>query len=280
MHIGGMQGGHSGVDINKGRGSASELMARLLWNAPEEMGLRVANLDGGSVYNAIPSDATALVVVSDAEAPAFEAMVATFGETVQAELAATEPTLFVEVISADMPATVMDRATQQALLGAVYGSPQGVQRMSDSVEDLVETSDSMGILSFAGGAFDAGVYIRSAIDSERDDTANRLTAVFELAGAEVSTHDAYSSWPANPDSPILALMQTVYQDLFGVAPEVTAVHAGLETSVAGTKNPELDMISVGPTIVDVHSPQERLEVASVEKAYDLIVATLEAMTKG
>ena len=195
-----------------------------------------------------------MVVVSADQTDAFQQYVADFAETVKTELAATEPDMFVETTAADLPAKVMDADAQQALIGAVYGGPQGVMRMSDSVPDLVETSDSMGILSIGDGKFTAGIYVRSAVDSERDDTAERIAAVFNLAGADVTTHGAYSGWPATPDSPILALMQQTYQDLFGVQPEATAIHAGLETSVAGITYPGLDMISVGPTLLDVHSP--------------------------
>ena len=124
------------------------------------------------------------------------------------------------------------------------------------------------------GTFTGSVYVRSAIDSERDAEALRFITVFEDAGATTATAGAYSSWPPNPDSPLLALMTQVYTDLFGTAPEATAVHAGLETSVAGVKYPDMDMISIGPTLRDVHTPNERLEVASVPKVYDLIVAAL------
>ena len=274
VHVGGLQGGHSGVDIAKGRGSASQLLARLLWNAPADLGVRVASVIGGDRSNAIPRDATAVIVAATAQADALQQYVTAFEQIVQQELAATEPDLVVELTPADLPARVMAADAQQALLGAVYGSPQGVMRMSDAVPGLVETSDSMGILSIGDGNFTAGIYVRSALDSARDNTAQRLTAVFDLADAEVSTHDAYSSWPPDPDSPLLAQMQTDYANLFGVDPAVTAVHAGLETSVAGVTYPGLDMISVGPTLLDVHSPDERLEVASVAKVYELLKATL------
>ncbi|MCB0059293.1 MAG: M20/M25/M40 family metallo-hydrolase, partial [Caldilineaceae bacterium] len=163
---------------------------------------------------------------------------------------------------------------QRALIGAVYGAPQGVIRMSDEVPGLVETSGNIGVLNMVDGKLDATILVRSAVDSARDDAAARFASVFELGGATVTIHDAYGAWPPNPDSALLATMQQVYVDLYGAEPKVAAIHAGLETSVAGVKYPGLDMISVGPTILDVHSPDERMEVATVQKVYDLLVATL------
>ena len=275
--IDGLRGGHSGADIDKGRGSAHQLMARLLWNAPADLGVRLASLAGGTQPNAIPRTTTGIVAVPAQQAAAFTAYVENFAATVQHELAATEPNLTVSVAPVELPTRVMAAAAQRALIGAVYGAPQGVMRMSHSVPGLVETSGNIGVLSMVDGQLDAAIYVRSAIDSARDDAAARFASVFELGGATVTFHDAYSSWPPNPDSPLLATMEQVYEDLYDAEPVVAAIHAGLETSVAGVKYPGLDMISIGPTIIDVHSPDERMEVATVQKVYDLLVATLQAL---
>ncbi|MEI7902785.1 MAG: beta-Ala-His dipeptidase [bacterium] len=272
--VDGLRGGHSGVDIDKGRGSAHQLMARLLWNAPAEFDLRLASLVGGNQRNAIPRTTIAIVALPANQADAFGKYVDDFGATVAHELAATEPKLVVTATPTGLPSKVMAAVAQRALIGAVYAAPQGVFRMSDAVPGLVETSGNIGILTIGDGQFAASVYVRSALDSARDDEAQRFVSVFELAGATVTLGGAYSSWPPNPDSALLALMQQAYTELFGVAPAVVAIHAGLETSVAGVKYPGLDMISIGPTILDVHSPDERLEVAGVPKVYDLLVAVL------
>ena len=273
--IDGLTGGHSGADINKGRGSAHQLMARLLWNAPAEFDVRLASLTGGNQRNAIPRTTTATIALPADQADAFIKYMNDFGVTVAHELAATEPKLVVTVKPAGLPSKVMAAVAQRALIGAVYAAPQGVLRMSDAVPGLVETSGNIGILTIGDGQFTASVYVRSALDSARDDAAQRFASAFELAGATVTLSGAYSSWPPNPDSPLLALMRQVYTDLFSVAPAVVAIHAGLETSVAGVKYPGLDMISIGPTILDVHSPDERMEVAGVPKVYDLLVAVLK-----
>ncbi len=275
--IDGLRGGHSGVDIDKGRGSAHQLMARLLWNAPAELGLRLASLVGGDRANAIPRTTVVTLALPAEQADAFTAYVEAFAATVQHELAATEAGLTVTLAEAELPPQVMAPAAQRALIGAVYAAPQGVIRMSDAVPGLVETSGNLGVLSIGDGALDAIVYVRSALDSARDDAAARFASVFDLAGAVVTPHDAYASWPPNPDSPLLALMSGAYQDLFGQEPAVVAIHAGLETSVAGVTYPGLDMISIGPTLVDVHSPDERLEIATVAPVYALLVETLERL---
>ena len=201
-------------------------MARLLWNAPAELGVRVAGLTGGNQANAIPRTTSVLATVPEAQVDAFTAYVAEFAATVQSELAATEPNLTVAAEPADLPAQVMAAPAQHELIGAVYGAPQGVIRMSDSVPGLVETSGNIGVLNIADGKMDATIYVRSAVDSARDDAAARFASVFELGGATVTIQDAYGSWPPNPDSALLATMKQVYADLFGVEPNVAAIHAG------------------------------------------------------
>lgn len=275
LEVTGLQGGHSGIDIDRGRGNAIKLLARLLWNAQEDFGIRTASIGGGERYNAIAHEATAVVAVPKSEATPLTEFVELFATTVKEELAATEPELAITATPAELPDMVMALDAQRRIVGALYGSPNGVMRMSDAVPGLVETSTNLGTVTVAEGQLAAGFLVRSAVDSARDDVRQMIGSVWALAGVETTTHDAYSGWTPDPDSPLLALMQTVYQDLYGRQAEIMAVHAGLETSVIGAKYPELDMISVGPTIENVHSPREQLEVASVGKVYDLLVATLE-----
>jgi dipeptidase D len=263
------------VDINRGRGSASRLLTRWLWAATTKFDVRVASVAGGDRYNAIPREASTIVTVLKAQADVLLAFVREFEATVKRELAAAEPSLSVVAAPADLPAKVMEPKAQRAMISAIYGSVNGVLRMSDSVPGLVETSTSMGIWQAGNGQWKVGCYVRSAVDSARDDTAQKLASVFGLAGAQVSIHDPYSGWPPNANSSLLKLMKDVYRQKFGKDAEVVAVHAGLETSVVGVKYPQMDMISIGPTLIDVHSPDERLEVASVRKVYDLLVETLK-----
>jgi dipeptidase D len=274
VEVSGLQGGHSGMDIAKNRGNANRLLARLLWLAEDQVGLRVASIAGGDVSNAIPRSASAVVMVPEAQAEAFTALVRDLEATLQQEYAATEPALQIQAAEGKLPDQVLPEDGQRALVSALYGSPNGVEKMSDAVPGLVETSTNLGILTLKDGTLTAGHYTRSAVDSERDDLAQMVQSVFELAGTNVGAHGAYSGWPPNPDSPIVKLMQSEYESLFGEEAAIEAIHAGLETSVIGAKYPEMDMISVGPTLQSVHSPDERMEVSTVAPLYQLLVATL------
>ncbi len=275
LEIKGLQGGHSGIDINLGRGNAIKLLARLLWSVRQMIPVRVAAIAGGNQYNAIPRDAAAEVAIPAGEVTRLTEYVTTFAATVQQELARTEPDLQIAVTAAATPEMVMTPDAQRRIVGALYGNPNGVIRMSDSVPGLVETSTNFGVVSAAKGTFSAGFLVRSAVNSARDDIEGMAASVFALAGIEAVRKDAFTGWKPNPDSPLLRLMQSVYRDFWGHDAEVVAVHAGLETSEFGATYPGLDMISVGPTIEHPHSPDERLEIASVGKVYDLLVATLQ-----
>jgi dipeptidase D len=272
--VDGLLGGHSGADIDKGRGSAHQLMSRLLVEAPASLDVRVAGVHGGDLSNAIPRTTVAVVALPAGQSAPFQTYVAEFAVKVAAELAATDPGVTVTAQPAGLPPKVMEAVDQRALIGAVYAAPQGIYRMSSTVPGLVETSGNLGVLEIADGHFSATAYVRSAIDSERDAEAQRFAQVFQKAGAAATIDGAYSSWPPDPSSPLLALMTQVYSEMLGTSPLAAAIHAGLETSVAGVTFPGMDMISVGPTIRDVHSPDERLEVASVPTVFDLIVSTL------
>lgn len=274
VRIDGLRGGHSGVDIHWGRGNAHALMARLLLDAAASFDLRLAELVGGDTRNAIPRSATAIVAVPAQQLEAFSAYLADFGAALAAELADTDPDVTLTATATDLPTRVMAAEAQHALLDAVHAAPQGVLAMSRDVPGLVQTSSNLGVLRIGGGRFAGGALVRSALDAERDAVARRTAETFERAGANASVAGAYASWPPAPASPVLTLMTQVYTDLFGVPPTIAAVHAGLEASVAGSKFPGMDMISVGPTIENAHSPDERLEVAGVAKVYDLLIATL------
>jgi dipeptidase D len=274
VRIDGLRGGHSGVDIHLGRGNAHALMVRLLLDASASFDLRLADLVGGDTRNAIPRSATAVVALPAQQQESFSAYLADAGAALAAELAASDPDVALTATAAELPSRVMATGAQQTLLGAVHAAPQGVLAMSRDVPGLVQTSSNLGVLRIGGGRFTGGALVRSALDAERDAVARQTAETFARAGAEVTVAGAYASWPPAPASPVLTLMTQVYTDLFGVPPTIAAVHAGLEASVAGSKFPGMDMISLGPTIENAHSPDERLEVAGVAKVYDLLVATL------
>lgn len=275
VKVEGLQGGHSGVDINKGRGHATKLLVRLLKGAEESYGLRLASIAGGTVSNAIPSDASAVVFLSSDQVDAFTNYVKEFEATARTELAATEPDLAVNLEAVEPPAQVMDLGFQNTLLDALYGTPQGVARMSDTVPGLVETSNNLGVATIQDGQMQLVCYARSSVDSELKDQAQMVASVWELGDFPAEFADRYSGWTPNPDSPILGMMQSIYIQLFDADPTVSAVHAGLECGTIGGIYPEMDMISLGPNIIDVHSPSERLYIPSVKDVMDLVSATLQ-----
>jgi dipeptidase D len=278
IDIAGLEGGHSGLDINRGRGNAIKLLARLLQTAPEPLGVRVSSLSGGGVHNVIPREANAVVVVPMGQAAALIEFVNAFAATVKRELAATDPELNISVTETAAPAQVMTTDAQRRIVEALDAAPNGVIRMSDTIPGLVETSTNLGKLAAADGAFTATFLTRSSVDSEREAVQQTIASVFDLAGMATKTHDAYPAWAPDPASPLLTLTQSVYRDLFGHEAEVMAIHAALETSTIGAKIPGLAMISIGPTVLDVHTPDEHLEVATVGEVYDLLVATLERLS--
>jgi dipeptidase D len=275
VKVQGLTGGHSGVDINLGHGSATKLLVRLLKKAVELYGLRLANITGGTATNAIPTNASALVFLPAENVDSFTKYTQEYEATIQSELKAVEPNLSVQVDAVQPPAQVMDEAFQAVLIDALYGTPQGVIRMSDTVPDLVETSTNLGITNVQDGQMQVICYPRSSVDSELDDISQMIASVWELAGYTVEYTDYYSGWTPNPDSPILGLLQATYLDLFDHEAEISAVHAGLECGAIGGIYPDMDMISIGPTIEKVHSTSERLYIPSVPKLMDLLSEALQ-----
>ncbi|MCB9158245.1 MAG: M20/M25/M40 family metallo-hydrolase [Caldilineaceae bacterium] len=185
-----------------------------------------------------------------------------------------EPDLAVTATPVDLPPAVMDPAAQRTLLDALTAMPQGVMRMSDAVPGLVETSINTGIVAVEEGDIDMTMLMRSSVDSELDGLDQMVAAVWDLAGMPVAFSGRYAGWNPNPNAPLVVLMQDVYTDLFGQSPTLAALHAGLECGTISALYPGMDAISIGPTLYDVHTPAERLEVASVEKVYNLVLETL------
>jgi dipeptidase D len=280
VKVQGLKGGHSGVDIHLGRGHAIKLLVRLLKGAVEPYELHVASLTGGTAANAIPRDAAAVVLLPDDQVETFTDYIQAFEATIQAELSAVEPDLSVDLVSVEAPAQVLDERFQANLLDALYANPQGVMRMSDALPGLVETSTNLGVVNVQDGQMEVICVPRSSVDSALEDVSHMIASVWQLAGYQVTFADYYPGWNPDPESPILSLMQATYQDLYGHEPEVMAVHAGLECGVIGAKYPGMDMISIGPTLNDVHSPAERLYIPSVGNVMELLLEVLENVPEG
>jgi dipeptidase D len=275
ISVKGLRGGHSGCEIHLGRGNANKIMNRLLWAADGQFGLRIEKIDGGSLRNAIPRESFATVVVDTDKTAAFKQHVAELFGVVQSELVRTEPDLMVTIEATESSGMVMHSDSQTRLIQAIYAAPCGVIRMSDEMVGLVETSTSLARVHVESGIAIVQFLSRSSVQSARDDLANMIEAVFELAGAKVEHTGGYPGWKPNTDSEILRQMKRIYHELFGVEPKVIAVHAGLECGIIGSVYPGLDMISFGPTIKNPHSPDEKCEIASVEKYWSFLLATLK-----
>lgn len=277
--ITGLNGGHSGMDIILGRGNANKLMTRILSAATEKFGIRLASFVGGNLRNAIPREAVAVVAVPEENEKALTKLVNAIGKTLKAEFSATEPNMTVKAKAIDAPAKVMPANIQQALLDMVFALPNGVLRMSDSMPGLVETSNNLAIVKAENGKIEVSSLMRSSVDSAKEAVGQRMTAIARLAGADISLEGAYPGWKPNLESPILQTAKKVYKDKFKKEPAFMAIHAGLECALFSVNYPNWDMISFGPTIMHPHSPDERVNIESVGKFWDFIVALLKNIPK-
>ncbi len=273
LSLTGLRGGHSGCEIHLGRGNANKIMNRLLWTS-QVFGLQIATIDGGSLRNAIPRESFATIIIDEDQTESFKQHLRELFAVIAAELVRTEPNLAINLEAIEIPAKVMNPEFQLAFLNAIYAAPCGVMRMSDEMPGLVETSTSMARIHAQSGTATVQFLTRSSVETAKQDLANMIKATFELAGASVEQSGSYPGWNPNADSKILDLMKGLYQELFGEPASVNAVHAGLECGIIGSHYPELDMISFGPTIKNPHSPDEKCDIASVEKYWRFLLATL------
>ena len=264
INVSGLKGGHSGDDINKGLGNANKILNRLLWNCSDLFDLKLSQFDGGNLRNAIAREAFSVVLVPNDYAEGFLKYAGEFNRTLQYELRTTEPNLTVISEPADMPAFVIDAKTQFNLLNALYACPHGVLAMSREVPNFVETSTNLASVKMNGNQIVITTSQRSSVESARSAAAQKVAATFRLANAEIEHSDGYPGWTPNPSSPILKVSVETYKKLFGKEPVVRAIHAGLECGLIGEKYPGMDMISFGPTLRGVHSPDERIEIKTVD----------------
>lgn len=279
LFLTGLKGGHSGMDINLGRANANKLMTRLLKSSIDNYEAHVCCVNGGSLRNAIPREAAAIVVLPEDKVAAYKRFVKKFTDTVKEEFAATEPDMELKVTAVDTPKKMMDADAQKRIVNLVFAIPNGVQRMSDSMKDLVETSNNLAIFNAENGEMKVCCLLRSSVNSAKDALGQKMTAIAELAGADIELTGAYPGWKPNMESPILKTCMTVYKKKFGKEPAIMAIHAGLECGLFGSRYPDWDMISFGPTIVHPHSPDEKVNVESVGKFWDFLVDVLKNTPK-
>ena len=277
LSVTGLKGGHSGIDIILQRGNANKVFFRLLNEVQNTVGARLATIDGGSLRNAIPREAFGIITVEASKVSEFQQVIDTESALVKNELQGTEPNMQVLLTKTELPVTLIDEPTQINLTKGIMACPNGLIRMSDSMPGLVETSTNLASvkLDMTAKTIDIACLMRSSVDSSKADLGKQIAAVFTLAGAEVKFTGAYPGWQPNMESPILKTMQEVYQGKYGRIPEIKAIHAGLECGILGGIYTNWDMISFGPTIRFPHSPDEKVNIDSVQKFWDFLVETLK-----
>lgn len=273
LSLTGLRGGHSGMDIHLGRGNANKLMNRLLYRLQAKVGARLSELDGGGLRNAIPRESFAVITVAEEKQDQLRALVGELESAYQVEYSSTDPGLRLQL----EPAQAESVAGQDFLanfLRALYALPSGIYRMSPEVEGLVQTSNNLARVEVKAGEFSVVCLSRGSVDSEKMDLAQTVSCALELAKATVKFEGAYPGWAPRPESDIVKIMSSLYRELFADEPHIKACHAGLECGILGQNYPEMQMISFGPNIVGPHSPDERVQISSVQKFWKLLTQTL------
>ena len=271
----GLSGGHSGMDIHKGLANANKLMNRLLMYISENAKVYVSSIDGGGLRNAIPRESFSIISVESENVSQFETRLAAFAKIINAEYRLTDPNAEVVHEAIASPAQVMDPTFVYKLLRVIYTTQNGIYRMTPGIKDLVQTSNNLARVLAGDGKYTIMCLTRSSVDTEKDDLKNSLSSGFELLGAKISTGGSYPGWEPKPDAPIIKMMSDLYVELFEDSPHVNACHAGLECGILGTNYPNMDMISFGPNIRGAHSPDEKVQISSVQKYWKYFIEVLE-----
>ncbi|WP_456378055.1 aminoacyl-histidine dipeptidase [Lutibacter sp.] len=273
ISVKGLNGGHSGMDIHKGLGNANKIMNRLLYESQEL--LRISEINGGSLRNAIPRESFAIISVSSAKKDTFLKKINTTINEIKKELKTVDANLDISVTETSTPKKVMTTISQITLLNTIYAAHNGVYRMSNDMEDLVETSNNVARVIVKEEKITILCLTRSSVETSKFDLANTLKAAFELGGYQVDLSGSYPGWKPNVNSAILNVLTKTYEELFNSKADVVACHAGLECGILGTNYPDMDMISFGPTIQGAHSPDERANIKSAQKFWNYLLTILE-----
>lgn len=276
VKVSGLKGGHSGGEIHIGLGNANKILTRYLYALEHELDWKLCSFQGGNLHNAIPREAHAVIGLKADQKERARVILNELAAVVEDELKRVDPGVKLEMKSVGKPAYRIDCDTKRRLVRALYACPHGVYGMSHDIEGLVETSSNLASVKMKE---DDKIYVetsqRSSTSSLISDIANTVASVFELADAKISFRDPYPGWKPNPDSPILKAASESYERIFGRKPAIKAIHAGLECGLFLDKYPYLDMVSFGPTLRDVHSPVEKIEIKTVQLWWDHLVDMLK-----
>lgn len=279
ISLSGLKGGHSGCDINLGRANALKLLADVLHNL-DAIPFHLASFEGGSLRNAIPREAHAVIVCDAQYQNSLEVLINSLQLSFSNKFSAVEEDLQLSLEPASKPASILTHSCQTQLLNSLYNCDNGIFSMDDNFSNVVQTSSNLGVVTQHCGEktyFNMQVLVRSQVEAEKNASADKLTAHFEKHGATVRQEGNYPGWTPNTNSVIYKVMETQYNALFAEKPNTMVIHAGLECGLFSSKYPHWDMISFGPTIKFPHSPDEKVNIASVDKYWQLLIATLKAL---
>ncbi|QYJ72387.1 aminoacyl-histidine dipeptidase [Shewanella sp. FJAT-51649] len=275
LHLSGLKGGHSGVNIHLGRGNANKLLARFLFENADELALELTQFTGGSLRNAIPREANISFMLPAENVDTLNEKVRAFEALVRAELAIADPDMRLVLSEIPTPKRVMSENSQNTLIDLLHVCPNGVMRMSDEVAGVTETSLNVGVISTNDEEVSILCLIRSLIDSGRTQVEGMLNALTNLAGAEIEFSGAYPGWKPDNSSPVMAIVRETYESIYHKEPVIMVIHAGLECGLFKKPYPEMDMVSIGPTIRYPHGPDEMVNITTVGQYWDLLLAVLE-----
>ncbi len=276
ISVNGLKGGHSGDEIHKGLGNSIKLLNRFLWEESRKFDLRVSSFEGGNMRNAIPREAQAVAVIPRVNREQLIQDLGNYEKIIQAENRVLEPDLKISIDAAKRPAEMFAITFQQDFLNALYACPHGVYGWSQDIPGLVESSTNLAsVKTGSDGKLLVTTSQRSSVDSAKRDLAQKIRSLFEMAGGHVAHTEGYPGWKPNTESEIVRITRETYQDLFGNAPVVRAIHAGLECGLFLQKYPELDMLSFGPTIKGAHTPDERIDIQSTRKFWVLLLEVMK-----
>lgn len=276
VKVNGLLGGHSGGDIHLGRANANKIIARFIWECSRRWDIEVSSFNGGNLRNAIPREAEAVFGIHSEHSALVDKFLSEYALLIQNEYKGIEPSMNLTIESVVRPEYCIDSKTSIALVRALYSAPHGVISMSRDIEGLVETSTNLAAVKMEGdNKIKVTTSQRSSVESRKNDIAGQVEAHFQLAGAEVSHSDGYPGWAPDMNSAIMKIAAGAYEELFGQKAAIKAIHAGLECGLFLLNNPDLDMVSFGPTMTGVHSPDEQLLIPTVEKFWKHLVLVLK-----
>jgi len=275
LAVTGLTGGHSGMDIHRGRGNANKLINRLLFLATHQCAIRINSIDAGGLRNAIPREAFAQLTVRESRVDELTNFIGEQAAILKSEYSATDPGLEVALEPAELPESLLTTEFHRKILWTVYACPNGVARMSPEIEGLVQTSNSLARVQVEDGEYKIITLVRGAVDSEKMDRAHAVRCCLEMMGAKVKFDGAYPGWAPKPGAPIVKLLSEIYREMFGQEPKILACHAGLECGILGSNYPDVQMVSFGPNIRGAHSPDEKVQISSVQKFWSLLLETLK-----